>query len=105
METQRRIYATLVCLRPFITQHWNFKTDNFINLYAELNESEKSKFFFDVKIVSGLFALDLGIYFKRFFLIQIRWREYVNNYLLGIKKYILKEKMEKLPEARSNFKR
>lgn len=53
INIQKRIYTTAKALRPFITQHWNFKTYNFINLYKELGEKEKEIFCFDVNIVSG----------------------------------------------------
>jgi hypothetical protein len=39
-------------LFPFISQKWDFRTNNFEKLYQELNEDDKKKFNFDVKSVS-----------------------------------------------------
>jgi fatty acyl-CoA reductase len=84
INIQKRIYTTARTLRPFITKQWKFKTDNFINLYRELDKEDRDIFYFDVKVIN--------------------WRPYAKDYLLGIKQYILKEKLEQLPEARSNLK-
>lgn len=36
---------------------------------------------------------------------QLNWLEYIENYVLGIKKYLLKEDMAGIPEAKQHLKR
>lgn len=36
---------------------------------------------------------------------QLNWLEYIENYVLGVKKYLLKEDMAGIPEAKQHLKR
>lgn len=36
---------------------------------------------------------------------QLNWLDYIENYVLGIKKYLLKEDMAGVPEAKQHLKR
>lgn len=36
---------------------------------------------------------------------QLNWLEYIENYVLGVKKYLLKEDMAGVPEAKQHLKR
>lgn len=36
---------------------------------------------------------------------QLNWLEYIENYVLGIKKYLLKEDMAGIPKAKQHLKR
>lgn len=36
---------------------------------------------------------------------QLNWLEYIENYVLGVKKYLLKEDMAGVPKAKQHLKR
>jgi fatty acyl-CoA reductase len=70
-------------LHYFTTRGWNFKSERLVSLWDQLSEEDKKNFNFDVR--------------------QIDWDRYLFDYLMGIKTYLLQEKLEDLPKARSNL--
>ncbi|CAN8002803.1 unnamed protein product [Ixodes pacificus] len=67
----------------FTTTEWYFHNDNVRALYNEMSPKDKEEFNFDVK------TLD--------------WKEYLFNYCMGIRKYLLKEELDTLPEAQRHL--
>ncbi|KAM7293388.1 fatty acyl-CoA reductase 1 [Ixodes scapularis] len=67
----------------FTTTEWYFHNDNVRALYSEMSPKDKEEFNFDVK------TLD--------------WKEYLFNYCMGIRKYLLKEELDTLPEAQRHL--
>lgn len=84
-NVQRRLSNGLKVLEYYTTRTWIFKNDNFKKMYADLNEVDKKKFNFNMA--------------------DIKIEEYLLNYILGIRSFILKEVPEDLPRARANLKR
>lgn len=73
------------CLEFFTTNQWRFVSDNPIRLLSEMSENDKNLFYFDVR--------------------EIDWQSYYEIYVLGARRYILKDDLTSLPLARSNLKR
>ena len=69
----------------FATRQWQFKSTNIRDLQEQLSEVDQKTFCFDAK--------------------QIHWPQYLEDYYLGIRRYILKEENSTIPAARKNLKR
>lgn len=85
INIQRRLSQGLKVLEYYTTRTWNFRNDNFKQIYCDLNEVDKKKFNFNMA--------------------EVELKEYLLNYILGVRKFILKETPEDLPKARANLKR
>ena len=60
-------------------RYWIFKSTNCVKLWSELSDRDRETFFFNVK--------------------EIDWKSYSEAYILGTRKYILKENIDTLPQA------
>lgn len=85
VDVQKRISHGLKVLQYYTSRKWIFKNNNLQSLYNELSEVDKKKFSFNFR--------------------EVPFKEYIRNYALGIRKYILKEKPEDLQKARNNMRR
>jgi fatty acyl-CoA reductase len=85
VNVQKRISHGLKVLQYYTSRKWDFKNDNFQSLYKELNDVDKKKFNFNF--------------------VEVQFKDFIRNYILGIRKYILKEKPEDLQKARNNLRR
>lgn len=85
VNVQKRISQGLKVLQYYTTRDWVFKNENFLKLHEEMNEIDKEKFCVDLK--------------------QVDTTEYLRNYILGTRHFLLKEKPESLPKARAMLKR
>lgn len=85
VNVQKRVSQGLKVLQYYTTRDWVFKNENFIKLQQEMNEVDKEKFCCD--------------------LTRVNLEEYLLNYILGTRLYLLKEKPESLPKARALLKR
>lgn len=72
-------------LQYFTTKEWTFQCKNLINLRNQQSPKDKEIFDFDVR--------------------PIEWTPYLENYVLGVRKYILKEDESTLPAARRKLMR
>lgn len=68
------------CLNFYTIRQWRFISDNAIRLLSKLSGEDRRVFYFDVR--------------------EIDWRAYIRNYVLGARKYILKEPDGTEPAAR-----
>lgn len=85
IKVQEKLKKASKCLEYFSTQQWNFKDENVKRLSQQLSPEDRQTFLFDVK--------------------QIDWPTYLENYILGIRHFLLKESPESLPAARSHITR
>ncbi|XP_011297735.1 putative fatty acyl-CoA reductase CG5065 [Fopius arisanus] len=83
LRVQAKLSKAASCLEYFTTQQWNFRDDNVRKLGEQLSPEDRQIFMFDVK--------------------QIDWPSYLENYILGIRHFILKESPDTLPAARSHI--
>lgn len=84
VHVQKRIYIGLFVLQYFTTRQWDFKTENYRNIYRSLTESEKIMFEMDTE------KIDTAIYLKKL--------------ILGGRQYCMKEPLSTLPKARIHLK-
>ncbi|KAM3832489.1 fatty acyl-CoA reductase 1-like [Vipera latastei] len=85
MKLVGHLGRTLSHLEYFISRSWDWSYENTNTLLKELNPKDKTVFCFDV--------------------CQLTWPEYMKDYYLGTKKYLLNEDMAGLPAARQNIRK
>uniref|UniRef100_A0A2K6RYA1 Fatty acyl-CoA reductase n=1 Tax=Saimiri boliviensis boliviensis TaxID=39432 RepID=A0A2K6RYA1_SAIBB len=84
-KLMNRLLRTVSMMEYFVNQSWEWSTYNTEMLMSELSPEDQRVFNFDVR--------------------QLNWLEYIENYVLGVKKYLLKEDMAGIPEAKQHLKR
>ena len=107
---QRRISQGLKVLQYYTTKNWTFKNDKFLRMKERMSPKDRELFFFSVEEVckfhNDISSASWGlhhIYSSFAFLLvpfQIDWNDYLGNYILGARHFLLKEKPETLPKAR-----
>ncbi|XP_061466460.1 fatty acyl-CoA reductase 1 isoform X2 [Rhineura floridana] len=83
MKTITRLHKAMMLLEYFTSNSWDWNTDNVNMLMSQLSPEDKKAFNFDVR--------------------QLHWAEYMENYCMGTKKYVLNEEMSGLPAARKHL--
>lgn len=66
LKIQDKLSKAAKCLEYFTTNQWKFEDGNVQRLYSQLSNEDKKEFNFDVS--------------------NIKWEEYVENYVLGIRR-------------------
>lgn len=84
-KLQKNLNYVLNTLEYFTTNEWIFKSENVPRLLSSLSEADKKTFNFDIS--------------------ELNWKEYMVNYHIGIRKYLLKDTMESLPAAKQHLNR
>uniref|UniRef100_A0A452QPP3 Fatty acyl-CoA reductase n=2 Tax=Ursus TaxID=9639 RepID=A0A452QPP3_URSAM len=84
-KVMNRLLRNVSMLEYFVNRSWEWSTYNTEMLMSELSPEDQRVFNFDVR--------------------QLNWLEYIENYVLGVKKYLLKEDMAGIPEAKQHLKR
>ncbi|XP_006867048.1 PREDICTED: fatty acyl-CoA reductase 2 [Chrysochloris asiatica] len=84
-KLMNRLLRTTSLTEYFINHSWEWSTYNTEMLMFQLSPEDQKVFNFDVR--------------------PLDWMEYIENYVLGIKMYLLKEDMAGIPEARQHFKK
>lgn len=80
-----RAHRAISCLDFFMMHQWRFVSENPIRLLDYLSESDRRIFYFDVR--------------------QIDWNSYIETYVSGARRYILKDDPSTVPAARRNLKK
>lgn len=80
-----KLHKAVNALEWFTTREWNFKVNNVLMLVDQLKGKDKETFHFDIR--------------------ELHWPTYWEDYVLGARKYILKEENTSLPLARSRLRR
>jgi len=80
-----KLHKAITSLEDFTTRQWQFKCNNVLALSKELQGSDKETFAFDIR--------------------QLHWPTYWEDYVLGMRKFILKEDHSSLPVARKKLNR
>jgi fatty acyl-CoA reductase len=73
---QEKISKAATILEFFTTHDWTYEFQNILNIEKEMSESDRKTFNIDVK--------------------EVDWKLYMDNYCLGIKRFLLKEDMSKV---------
>ncbi|XP_043944137.1 fatty acyl-CoA reductase 2 isoform X2 [Protopterus annectens] len=85
MRIFNRLHKSMMLLEYFTSQSWEWSTENMNYLMGQLNAEDRKSFNFDAR--------------------QLNWPEYIENYCIGTKKYVLNEDMSGLPAARQHLKK
>lgn len=85
VRVQNKISVGLKVLQYYTTKNWIFKNDKLKSLREKLNPEDSKTFNFDMR--------------------DVDWTKYIQNYILGARHYLLKEKPETLPAARIFLRR
>ncbi|XP_066999397.2 putative fatty acyl-CoA reductase CG5065 isoform X2 [Anabrus simplex] len=85
VRIQDKLQRALHCLEYFTTHEWNFSNNNVHLLMAQMHPRDQEIFNFDIK--------------------NLDWRKYFETYVLGTRKYILKEDPSSFPEARKQLRK
>ncbi len=80
-----KMHYSIGVIRFFIQNQWTFKSDNLINLYDKMTDSDKNEFNFDMK--------------------SIDWKAMANVSYFGNRRYLLKESDDNIPLAKKRMKR
>ncbi|XP_010143957.1 PREDICTED: fatty acyl-CoA reductase 1 isoform X2 [Buceros rhinoceros silvestris] len=83
MKTITRLHKSMMLLEYFTSNSWIWNTENMTMLMNQLKPEDKKAFNFDVR--------------------QLHWAEYMENYCMGTKKYVLNEEMSGIPAARKHL--
>ncbi|XP_043981506.1 fatty acyl-CoA reductase 1 isoform X3 [Gambusia affinis] len=83
MKTITRLHKAMMVLEYFTSHSWVWNTDNVAMLLSHMSPEDKKVFNFDVR--------------------QLHWAEYMENYCMGTKKYVLNEELSGLPAARKHL--
>uniref|UniRef100_A0A3Q2DLS6 Fatty acyl-CoA reductase n=1 Tax=Cyprinodon variegatus TaxID=28743 RepID=A0A3Q2DLS6_CYPVA len=83
MKTITRLHRAMMVLEYFTSNSWVWNTDNVAMLLSHMSPEDKKVFNFDVR--------------------QLHWAEYMENYCMGTKKYVLNEELSGLPAARKHL--
>ncbi|XP_041746443.1 fatty acyl-CoA reductase 1 isoform X2 [Coregonus clupeaformis] len=83
MKTITRLHKAMMVLEYFTSHSWVWNTDNVTMLMNQMGTDDKRMFNFDVR--------------------QLNWAEYMENYCMGTKKYVLNEAESGLPAARKHL--
>ncbi|KAL7976329.1 hypothetical protein Chor_002548, partial [Crotalus horridus] len=83
MKLFTRLEKKMSRVERFTSHSWDWSCSNTNTLMKELNAKDQSLFSFDI--------------------CQVTWSEYITNYFLGTKKYLLNEDMAGSPAARQNI--
>lgn len=85
VQVQKKLQRAVSCLEFFTTHEWKFTNDNVIRLLTNLHPLDRKTFNFDV--------------------MEIEWKSYLEQYILGTRKFILKEDPSTFPAARSHLRK
>lgn len=89
LDSLNQVYAkvnrTIVALEYFTTNEWTFVNKNQLSLCDAFPNEDVDKFFCDVR--------------------RIHWPTYMETYILGVRKFLLKEDPSTLPLARIKLRR
>lgn len=85
MRIMRKLKRAVESLEYFVTHEWTWENDNVIALQSRLNEVDRNLFNFDMK--------------------KVNWQDYVEHYVKGTRKFVLKEDDSTIPAAKRHLKK
>lgn len=85
VRIHQRLQKAVSCLEFFTTHEWNFKNTNVQRLFTELDPNDQKTFYFDVS--------------------QLEWRSYIESYIWGTRRFVLKDDPSTVPSAKKRLKR
>ena len=84
-QVYAKVNRAIVALQYFTTNEWTFLNTNHLSLSKDFDAEEVRRFYCDPR--------------------QILWPDYLETYILGVRKFLLKEDPTTLPRARAKLRR
>ncbi|MCL4123541.1 UNVERIFIED_CONTAM: hypothetical protein GTU68_018389 [Idotea baltica] len=84
MKLTNRMIKAINALEYFMLHDWTFSNVNVRNLWTSLSPIDQQAFHFDIS--------------------DLNWKEYIENYQMGCKKFIMKEELSSLPTAKRTLR-
>lgn len=85
LKVYKKIHKFMEVLNYFTTKEWLFTNDHVNSLLAKLDNKDRSLFFCDMR--------------------EVVWDTYFQNYMRGIRLYLIKDPIETLPQALVKWQR
>uniref|UniRef100_A0A8D2JJ18 Fatty acyl-CoA reductase n=1 Tax=Varanus komodoensis TaxID=61221 RepID=A0A8D2JJ18_VARKO len=85
MKILNQLDKSMSLFAYFTSRSWEWTADNMNMLMNQLSPKDKKLYFFDVR--------------------QLHWSEYIDNYCVGTKKYLLKEDMSGIPATKQYLRK
>lgn len=85
IRIHQRLQKAVSCLEFFTTHEWNFKNTNVQRLFALLDPNDRQTFYFDVS--------------------QLEWRSYIESYIWGTRRFVLKDDPSTMLSAKKQLRR
>lgn len=85
LKVYKKITKALQSLQYFTINEWRFNTDNMVALYETLSPEDQRLFSFNVR--------------------EVNWPAYIGKYCLGLRKYVMKDDPNTLPNARKHVRK
>lgn len=85
LNVYKKIHKFMDVLNYFTTQEWTFKNDNVNGLASKLSSKDRKLFNMNMK--------------------DVVWDAYFQNYMRGIRLYLIKDPIDTLPQARIKWQR
>lgn len=83
LNIHNKMTKAIRCLEYFATHEWTFENDNVIALQSKMSQVDQNLFNFDIRAV--------------------KWDDYIEQYVIGTRKFVLKESDETIPAAKSHI--
>ena len=80
-----KVNRSMQALEYFTTNEWYYRNNHFLEINETLSEDDREKFLCDVR--------------------RIHWPTYIETFILGVRKFLLKEDPSTLPKARARLQR
>lgn len=85
VTVQNKLSKAVECLEYFTTHQWQWTDDNVQLLLAQMSETDRVSYNFDVS--------------------QIHWERYLEKYVLGFREFLFKQSPKSLPSSRRKMNR
>uniref|UniRef100_A0A1B6EM21 Fatty acyl-CoA reductase n=2 Tax=Cuerna arida TaxID=1464854 RepID=A0A1B6EM21_9HEMI len=85
LRIQDKVQKAVTCLEFFTTHEWQFMNDNMTQLLADMHPDDRDEFDFNVS--------------------ALNWESYIESYVLGTRKYIIKDDMKTMDSAKKHLRR
>lgn len=88
LKISQKFYSALLAGSFFSTNQWHFETES-VNELIKTVKSADTNDIFEIDINEDGF----------------NWEDYVKHFILGVRQFVLKDKLDSLPQARTKLKR
>ncbi|XP_023238987.1 fatty acyl-CoA reductase 1-like [Centruroides sculpturatus] len=85
MSIYKKVDKAMIVFNHFSTNEWYFQAKNYLQIWDAMSDVDKKLFNFDVR--------------------SVIWNLYFENFILGVRKFMLNEDHSTLPKARKTFRK